>query len=62
LSPPPSVATHVAPRASSRNAITELKLRLDASPATERNRRIALPFCSEMFTPPAKVPSQSVPD
>ena len=55
------MATQTLPRVSSRNPITELALRLEASPATDRKRRIASPFWREMLTPPAKVPTHSAP-
>ena len=41
--------------------MTELKLRLVASPAMDRKRRIASLFGRDMLTPPANVPTQSVP-
>ncbi len=61
MSPPPSVATQTRPFESSRMLITVLKLRLVTSPAIERYFRIASPFCREMLTPPAKVPTQIKP-
>ena len=41
--------------------ITVLKLKLVASPACVRYRRMASPFCREMLTPPAKVPIHIMP-